>query len=90
VLQQQGFVYDKTRFVDCGCLIYGGDKRFFSGGSGCGCAASSFYGYFCRRLREGKIRRILLAATGALLSPTSQQQKESIPGISHAVTVERV
>ena len=55
------------------------------GGSGCGCSASVLCGYLLRGMREGKWNRIIFAPTGALLSPTTTFQGESIPGICHAV-----
>lgn len=56
-----------------------------AGGSGCGCSAAVLNGYLLRMMREGCWRRIIFAPTGALLSPTSSFQGESIPGICHAV-----
>lgn len=75
-------------FTDCGLLIYKEDQSVFSGGSGCGCSATVTYGHFMRQMKEGKIKRILIVATGALLSPLSYQQKESIPCVAHAVSIE--
>lgn len=73
---------------DCGAEIYSGlDMK--CGGSGCGCAASMFNGYLLKRMSEGHLNRILLVATGALLSQTSSQQGESVPSIAHAVAIER-
>ena len=57
------------------------------GGSGCGCSASVLCGYLLRGIREGKWQRIIFAPTGALLSPTTTFQGESIPGICHAVVL---
>ena len=54
---------------------------------GCGCSAAVFNGYLLRGLREGRWKRLLFAPTGALLSPTSSFQGESIPGICHAVAL---
>ena len=88
LLTRQGFSYEKSRFVDCGMLLYGDDKNVFAGGSGCGCVAAVSYGHLYNKLANGKLKRILIAATGALLSPVSSQQCESIPGISHAVALE--
>ena len=76
-------------FVDCGLLLYdrtGQDMH--AGGSGCGCAASVFNGYILDQLRRGVWKRIVFAPTGALLSPTSSFQGESVPGICHAVRVD--
>lgn len=73
---------------DCGALIYGGNKNMMCGGSGCGCSAVMLCGYFLNEMKKGKINRILFAATGALHSPTSMLQKETIPSVSHAVAIE--
>lgn len=77
------------RYEDCGRIIYGDDPSVWSGGSGCGCVASVTFGHWLRRLREKEFGRMLVVATGALLSPISYQQKESIPCIAHAVSIER-
>ena len=74
---------------DCGAQLYRGLPKMGCGASGCGCGASVLCGHFLPRLRRGEIRRILFVATGALHSPTSALQSESIPGIAHAVAIER-
>ena len=74
------------QFQDCGLLLY--DRKhqdMHAGASGCGCSASVLNGYLLRKMREGKWKTILFAPTGALLSPTSSGQGESIPSICHAV-----
>ena len=79
----------KSNYNDCGVLMF--DKNAqdtHSGGSGCACAATVFSGYFFKKLKERKMKRILLIATGALMNSTSSQQGESIPGIAHAVSIE--
>lgn len=73
---------------DCGALIYSGNELMKCGGSGCGCSASMLCGHFYNELRSGKIRRILFTATGALHSPTSILQKETIPSVAHSVAIE--
>jgi stage V sporulation protein AD len=79
----------ETTYVDGGLMIYDRDKQTVqAGGSGCGCSAVITYGHFIRRLNQGELKRILVVATGALLSPLSYQQGESIPCIAHAVTIE--
>jgi len=82
--------YDiKHNYDDCGVLIFDKEKQdTHSGGSGCACCASVFSGYFFKQLRDKKIKRILLIATGALMNATSSQQGESIPGIAHAISIE--
>ena len=80
---------DMTRnYEDCGMLLYDRDRQdMHAGGSGCGCSAAVFNGYLLTGLKQGRWRRILFAPTGALLSPTSSFQGESIPGICHLVCV---
>ena len=79
----------KNNYNDCGVLIFDkSEQDTHSGGSGCGCCASTFCGYVYNQLQSKKIKRVLLIATGALMSPTTAQQKESISGIAHAVSIE--
>ncbi len=79
----------RKNYTDCGLLLYDIQQQdMHAGGSGCGCAASVLCGYLLGQMAEGRLRRILFAPTGALLSPTSTFQGESIPGISHALTIE--
>ncbi|MCP3032665.1 stage V sporulation protein AD [Halobacillus sp. A1] len=70
---------------DCGLLVYHSDQPVFSGGSGCACSAVVTYGKLLEDLKAGTYKRILVVATGALMNPMMLQQKESIPGIAHAV-----
>ena len=76
----------RSRHVDCGLLIYDRIKQdVHAGGSGCGCSAAVLCSHLLPAMREEKINNMLFMATGALLSPTSVQQGESIPGIAHLV-----
>ena len=76
-------------YTDCGLLIYDLEGQdVHAGGSGCGCSASVLAGHLLKLLESGQIRRLLFAATGALMSPTASMQGESIPGICHAVAIE--
>ncbi len=86
-LQQRGYVLG-SRYRDCGSEMFDDTQDAHCGASGCGCAASFLNGYYLKRMDYGEIKRILLVATGALLSPTSSQQGESIPGVAHAVSIE--
>lgn len=75
-------------FMDCGIEIFDAERQdTHAGASGCGCSAVVFGGYLYKALKSGKLKKILLISTGALLSTTSIQQGESIPGIAHAVTI---
>lgn len=88
LLNKHGMNIPEDRFTDCGIMIYKEDQPVMAGASGCGCSATVTYGHFLRRMREGELKRILIVATGALMSPMSYQQKESIPCIAHAVSIE--
>ena len=75
-------------FQDCGLLLYDRQAQdMHAGASGCGCSASVLNGYLLTEMRRGRWKRILFAPTGALLSPTSSFQGESIPGICHVVCI---
>ena len=75
-------------YNDCGLLIFDTKKQdVHAGGSGCGCGASVLCGYLLDKLEKRELRRLLFCATGALLSPTSSWQGESIPGVCHAVAI---
>ncbi len=82
--------YDiSTRYNDCGVLMFNQKKQdTHSGGSGCSCIATVFSGYLFKLMKEQKIKKLLLVATGALMNSTTSQQGESIPGIAHAVSIE--
>ena len=88
-LLQDLFHMDGVEFSnldDCGVRIYDAQSQdVHCGGSGCGCSAAVLTGQLLPRMREGRCRRLLFCGTGALLSPTSTMQGESIPGICHAV-----
>ncbi|QXM05408.1 stage V sporulation protein AD [Crassaminicella indica] len=88
LLIKNGMKIPTEIFTDCGLLIYKEEQKVMAGGSGCGCSAVVTYGHFLNRLRKGDLKRILIVATGALMSPMSYQQKESIPCIAHAVSIE--
>ena len=78
----------QANHVDCGEIVYNVIEDEFQGGSGAGCSAVVLNSYLMDKMRKGEINRILFAATGALLSTVSSGQGESIPCISHAVSIE--
>lgn len=88
LLIKDGLKIPENILTDCGILMYRKDQPVFAGASGCACAATTTYGHFLSRMRKGELKRILVIATGALLSPMSYQQKESIPCVAHAVSIE--
>lgn len=78
-----------SNHTDCGLLIFDlEDQDVHSGGSGCGCCASVLTGYLLERMKTGVWNRILFCPTGALHSPTTAFQGESIPGICHAIAID--
>ncbi|GFI61555.1 stage V sporulation protein AD [Clostridiales bacterium] len=88
LLAAKGYLLD-SRYTDCGIEIFDKDNQdTHSGGSGCACSALVFTAKFYKMLSEGKIRRMLFMPTGALMSPTTSQQGESIPSIAHGIVIE--
>jgi len=78
------------KLTDCGTLVFDAPKQdVHAGGSGCGCSAIVLCSELLGRMDAGKLNRILFCGTGALLSPTSTQQKLPIPGVCHAVEIIR-
>ena len=82
---------DVKNHKDCGVLIFDNYAQdTHCGGSGCGCSAGVLCGYFLPMLENGKAENILFIATGALMSPVSLQQGESIPSVAHLVNIRRI
>jgi len=88
LLKREGYNIE-DRFIDCGCEIFSEEQDTHAGGSGCACSAVVLCGYILKKMEEGVYSRILMASTGALLSTTSSQQGESIPGVAHAIVIEK-
>ncbi len=81
--------YDiQANYADCGVLLYYPHQKAGSGASGCASSALVFLGHFYRKMMVKELRKVLLVATGALHSPTTVLQQESIPCIAHAVSLE--
>lgn len=79
----------KGKLVDCGCILYDREKQdVFAGGSGCACSSLVTIAYLFDRLRNNHFHKIMVVATGALLTPILIQQKESIPCVVHALVYE--
>ena len=88
LMQERGMPLDASRYIDCGLEVFSPDQDTHAGGSGCGCSAVTLCGHIFRRFKSGELKRVLFMATGALLSPTSNQQGDTIPGIAHAIALE--
>ena len=89
LLQREG-LSPGLKYLDCGVLIYDLlTQDVHAGGSGCGCSASVLAAHIIPAMERGVWQRVLFAGTGALMSPLTCQQGCSIPGVCHAVTIER-
>ena len=84
---EKGFDINRQH-IDCGEIVYKINEKEYQGGSGTGCSSLVFNSYLYSLMKSKKIKKIMLVATGALLSSVSSQQGESIPGIAHAVSME--
>lgn len=87
LMWEKGFDVEKQH-VDCGELVYNLCETEYQGGSGAGCSSLVFNSYIYKKLNNREFKKIIIMATGALLSSLSAQQGDSIPGIAHAVVVE--
>lgn len=88
LMKENNIVYNE--YDDCGCLLYDDSQDVNQGGSGPTCSALVTFGYLYQEMLKHKYKRILVITTGALLSPVMINQKESIPCIGHAFSLEVV
>ena len=88
ILAEKGFDLS-GKHMDCGIEIYDEKQDAHAGGSGCGCSAVVLSALILKKLEEGEWKRVLFVPTGALLSKTSFNEGKSIPGIAHALVLER-
>ena len=90
LLQKDGIDISE-KHSDCGLMLYSRDSQdVHSGGSGCGCSASILCSIILKRMKAKELNNILFVATGALMSLTSAQQGESIPGIAHLINIKNL
>lgn len=77
--------------MDCGIEIFDAKEQdTHAGGSGCGCSAVTLSAYILKKIEEGVWKRVLFVPTGALLSKTSFNEGQTVPGIAHGVVIETV
>lgn len=88
IIRAKGYDISEN-YMDCGIEIYGEEQNVQSGGSGCGCSAVMLTGFILKKLESGDWKRVLFVPTGALLSQVSFNEGNSVPGIAHAVLLER-
>ena len=88
LLNEKGYDISKVH-MDCGIEMFdAGMQDTHAGGSGCGCAATVLTSYVFKQLRKGAYKKILFIPTGALMSPVSFNEGNSVPGIAHLVQIE--
>ena len=88
LLRERGRALPPEKLVDCGASLFYQEQDTHAGGSGCGCVAATSCGWLMKRMERGEFARLLLVGSGAMLSPTSTMQSETIPGIAYAVQLE--
>jgi len=88
LFKRGGIDMPDQKLIDCGNSLFYQQQDPHAGGSGCGCVASVSCGWIMKRIESGELRRVLIAGSGAMLSPTSTLQGESIPSISYAACIE--
>ncbi|WP_081712283.1 stage V sporulation protein AD [[Clostridium] dakarense] len=87
LLKDRGIDISKV-YTDCGLEMFNLEEQdVHCGGSGCGCSATVFAGYIYDKLAKKEFNKVMLVSTGALLSPTSTLQKQTIPCVAHAVVI---
>lgn len=90
LLQREDGIILGSNYNDCGMMIFDREKQdVHAGGSGCGCIGSVLCSHILNKMRDGKYNNILCIATGALMSPISSREGESVPGIAHLVNIKR-
>ncbi|MGI6083071.1 MAG: stage V sporulation protein AD [Limnochordia bacterium] len=77
-----------NKHQDAGQLIFSSQQKVGAGGSGCACVAVVGLGYVLKEMAAGRWHRVLLLPTGALFSPVTHMQGESIPCVAHAIVIE--
>lgn len=87
-LKDYGYNLSKN-YNDCGLILYDREKQpVFAGASGPSSSALVLCAYILKEMERGKYRKVLIVPTGAIFSPTRTFQKDSIPSIAHAISLE--
>ena len=86
ICEQNGYYIGNH--TDCGKIIYSESQDVHAGGSGCGWIASVFAAHFLPHIEDGRLKNVLLMATGALMNKDIVGQGQNIPGVAHIVHIE--
>lgn len=90
LLRERGYDISAVH-MDCGIEIYDRNTQdTHSGGSGCGCCAVTLSAYILKKIEEHEWKKVLFVPTGALLSKTSFNEGQTIPGIAHGIIIESI
>lgn len=88
MMQKKGYPL-MQEYMDCGHSIYSFNEESYQGGSGAGCSAAVLSGYILKKMKEGVFKKVLICATGALMSTVTNQQGDPIPSVAHLVELIR-
>lgn len=88
LISKRGYVLGQN-YSDLGHSIYLFEEEAYQGGSGAGCSASVLATYIIDKLLDNTFKKVLIVATGALMSTISNQQGDSIPSVAHLVEIEK-
>lgn len=78
-----------SNYDDCGTILYDVKTQpVYAGASGPVCAPLVTYSYILEKMKKREINRVLIVATGALMSTTLVNEKNTIPAIAHAISLE--
>ncbi len=89
LISKRGYTLEQN-YSDLGHSIYSFDEESYQGGSGAGCSASILATYIIDKMHDGTFEKVLVVATGALMSTTSNQQGDSIPSVAHLIELTKV
>lgn len=88
MMNKKGYELGKN-YSDCGHSIYSFIEESYQGGSGAGCSAAVVASYVINKMKNNKLKKVVIVATGALMSTVTNQQGDPIPCVAHLVELNR-
>ena len=89
MMEKKGYNLSQE-YMDCGHSIFSFDEESYQGGSGAGCSAAVLSGYVLKKMKEDKFKKVLVVATGALMSTITNQQGDPIPAVAHLIELKKI
>ena len=86
MMEKRGYILS-DEYMDCGHSIYSFEEESYQGGSGAGCSAAVLSGYILKKMKDGIFKKVLIVATGALMSTITNQQGDAIPSVAHLIEI---